>query len=124
MYTVSKVMPSKNLILCHTLLLSSIFPSIRVFSNENPGQRSEKTEPCWTPSSQESSHLRRGGGIRRKKSQRPKDMVACPCCGPSLLPGSAEALDPGRPSLPASASCSQSKSVAAGGQAACPEPWA
>ena len=30
-------MPSKHLILCHSLLLSpSIFPSIRVFSNESP----------------------------------------------------------------------------------------
>ena len=28
------VMPSKHLILCHPLLLPSIFPSIRVFSNE------------------------------------------------------------------------------------------
>ena len=29
------VMPSNHLILCHPLLLSSIFPSIRVFSNES-----------------------------------------------------------------------------------------
>ena len=29
------VMPSNNLILCHPLLLPSIFPSIRVFSNES-----------------------------------------------------------------------------------------
>ena len=29
------VMPSKHLILCHPLLLPSIFPSIRVFSNES-----------------------------------------------------------------------------------------
>ena len=28
-------MPSNHLILCHTLLLPSIFPSIRVFSNES-----------------------------------------------------------------------------------------
>ena len=28
------VMPSKHLILCHLLLMPSIFPSIRVFSNE------------------------------------------------------------------------------------------
>ena len=28
-------MPSKHLILCHTLLLPSIFPNIRVFSNES-----------------------------------------------------------------------------------------
>ena len=29
------VMPSHHLILCHTLLLPSIFPNIRVFSNES-----------------------------------------------------------------------------------------
>ena len=29
------IMPSKNLILCHPLLLPSIFPSIRVFSNKS-----------------------------------------------------------------------------------------
>ena len=29
------VMPSSHLILCHSLLLPSIFPSIRVFSNES-----------------------------------------------------------------------------------------
>ena len=29
------VMPSKHLILCHLLLMPSIFPSIRVFSNES-----------------------------------------------------------------------------------------
>ena len=34
MYTES-VMPSNHLILCHPLLLPSIFPSIRVFSNES-----------------------------------------------------------------------------------------
>ena len=28
------VMPSNHLILCHLLLLPSVFPSIRVFSNE------------------------------------------------------------------------------------------
>ena len=32
------VMPSNHLILCHPLLLHSIFPSIRVFSNESGGQ--------------------------------------------------------------------------------------
>ena len=31
--SIESVMPSKNLILCHPLLLPSIFPSIRVFSN-------------------------------------------------------------------------------------------
>ena len=32
---VESVMPSNHLILCHTLLLPSIFPSIKVFSNES-----------------------------------------------------------------------------------------
>ena len=32
--SIELVMPSNHLILCHPLLLSSIFPSIRVFSNE------------------------------------------------------------------------------------------
>ena len=31
---IESVMPSNNLMLCHPLLLPSIFPSIRVFSNE------------------------------------------------------------------------------------------
>ena len=31
---IESVMPSNNLILCHLLLLPSIFPRIRVFSNE------------------------------------------------------------------------------------------
>ena len=33
--SIKSVMPSKHLILCHPLLLLSIFPSIRVFSNES-----------------------------------------------------------------------------------------
>ena len=33
--SIESVMPSNYLILCHPLLLSSIFPSIRVFSNES-----------------------------------------------------------------------------------------
>ena len=33
--SVESVIPSNHLILCHTLLLPSIFPSIRVFSNES-----------------------------------------------------------------------------------------
>ena len=32
---IESVMPSNHLILCHPLLLPSIFPSIRVFSNES-----------------------------------------------------------------------------------------
>ena len=32
--SIESVMPSSHLILCHPLLLPSIFPSIRVFSNE------------------------------------------------------------------------------------------
>ena len=38
--SIEPVMPSNHLILCHPLLLPpSIFPSIRVFSNESGGQR-------------------------------------------------------------------------------------
>ena len=33
--SIDSVMPSNHLILCHTLFLPSIFPSIRVFSNES-----------------------------------------------------------------------------------------
>ena len=33
--SIKSVMPSNHLILCHPLLLHSIFPSIRVFSNES-----------------------------------------------------------------------------------------
>ena len=33
--SIESVMPSNHLILCHPLLLSSVFPSIRVFSNES-----------------------------------------------------------------------------------------
>ena len=33
--SVESVMPSNHLILCHPLLLPSIFPSIRLFSNES-----------------------------------------------------------------------------------------
>ena len=33
--SVESVMPSNHLILCHSLLLPSIFPRIRVFSNES-----------------------------------------------------------------------------------------
>ena len=33
--SIALVMPSNHLILCHPLLLSSIFPSTRVFSNES-----------------------------------------------------------------------------------------
>ena len=33
--SIESVMPSNHLILCHTLLLPSIFPSIRIFSNES-----------------------------------------------------------------------------------------
>ena len=32
---IESVMPSKNIILCHALLLPSVFPTIRVFSNES-----------------------------------------------------------------------------------------
>ena len=33
--SIESVMPSNHLILCHSLLLPSIFPSIKVFSNES-----------------------------------------------------------------------------------------
>ena len=33
--SIKSAMPSNNLVLCHPLLLPSIFPSIRVFSNES-----------------------------------------------------------------------------------------
>ena len=33
--SIESVMPSNHLILCHSLFLPSIFPSIRVFSNES-----------------------------------------------------------------------------------------
>ena len=33
--SIESVMPSNHLILCYSLLLTSIFPSIRVFSNES-----------------------------------------------------------------------------------------
>ena len=33
--SIESVMPSNHLILCHPLFMSSIFPSIRVFSNES-----------------------------------------------------------------------------------------
>ena len=33
--SIESVMPSRHLILCHPLLLPSIFPSIRIFSNES-----------------------------------------------------------------------------------------
>ena len=33
--SIKSMMPSNHLILCHPLLLASIFPSIRVFSNES-----------------------------------------------------------------------------------------
>ena len=33
--SIESVMPSSHLILCHTLLLPSIFPNLRIFSNES-----------------------------------------------------------------------------------------
>ena len=33
--SIESVMPSNHLVLCHALLLSSIFPSIRVYSNQS-----------------------------------------------------------------------------------------
>ena len=37
--SIELVMPSSNLILCHPLLLPSIFPSIKVFSNESVNKK-------------------------------------------------------------------------------------
>ena len=34
--SIESMMPSNHLILCHPLLLPSVFPDIRVFSNESP----------------------------------------------------------------------------------------
>ena len=71
--SIESVMPSNNLILCHLLLLPpSIFPSIRVFSNEsvlhsrwpkywsfsfniNPSSEYSGLSPCSQRDSQESS---------------------------------------------------------------------
>ena len=50
--SIKSVMPSHHLILCHPLLLPSIFPSIRVFSNESvlcirwPKDWSFSVSPC------------------------------------------------------------------------------
>ena len=42
------VMPSNHLILCHSLLLPSVFPSIRGFSNgQFPEQGSNPATLCW-----------------------------------------------------------------------------
>ena len=40
------VMPSNHLILCHPLLLPSVFPSIRVFSNESVLRM--RWPKCWS----------------------------------------------------------------------------
>ena len=46
--SIESVMPSNNLILCHPLfLLPSIFPSIRVFSNESACQGPALVDPGW-----------------------------------------------------------------------------
>ena len=44
--SIESVMPSNHLILCHPLLLPSIFPSIRVFSNESV--LSIRWPKCWS----------------------------------------------------------------------------
>jgi len=43
--SIESVMPSNLLILCHLLLLPSIFPSIRVFSSESGGLRIDWLDP-------------------------------------------------------------------------------
>ena len=42
---IESVMPSNHLIICHPLLLPSIFPSIRVFSNNS---YSHQVAKCWS----------------------------------------------------------------------------
>ena len=44
--SIESVMPSNHLILCHPLLLPSLFPSIRVFSNESVPHR--RWPKCWS----------------------------------------------------------------------------
>ena len=44
--SIESVMPSNDLILCHPLLLTSIFPSVRVFSNESALHI--KWPKCWS----------------------------------------------------------------------------
>jgi len=47
--SIKSVMPSKHLILCYPLLLlPSVFPSIRVFSNNSNMKEDVNTELCWT----------------------------------------------------------------------------
>ena len=43
--SIESVMPSNHFILCHPLLLHSIFPSIRVFSSESVLHRRRKWKP-------------------------------------------------------------------------------
>ena len=43
-YVIESMMPSNHLTLCHPLLLPSIFPSIRVFSNEAAHQEAKVLE--------------------------------------------------------------------------------
>ena len=44
--SIELVMPSNHLILCHPLLLPSVFPSIRVFSNESVLRM--RWPKCWS----------------------------------------------------------------------------
>ena len=44
--SIESVMPSNHLILCHSLLLPSIFPSIRVFSSESV--LCTRWPKCWS----------------------------------------------------------------------------
>ena len=65
--SIESVMPSSHLILCHSLLLPpSIFPSIRVFSNESAGQRIEVSASALAMNIQDWFPL---GGL-----------VGSPCC--------------------------------------------
>ena len=46
--SIESVMPSNHLILCHSLLLPSIFPSFRVFSNESALPISIRWPKYWS----------------------------------------------------------------------------
>ena len=46
--SIESVMPSNHLILCHPLFLPSIFPSIRIFSNESALRIRDRAVVCST----------------------------------------------------------------------------
>ena len=64
--SIKSIIPSNYLILCHHLLLPSIFPSIRVFSNES-------TLPIRLPNY-------RSFSFSISPSNEYSGLVSCPCC--------------------------------------------